>query len=132
MRSRRIDDGFAVARLLVRAGVPARAAKGVLERLFEGKTAYVAAPAVDDYAVLRRAMAAHHVRALRVALRTVDVRALRVRLGITQEEFAGRYGVDVATLRNWEQGRTKPEGPAATLLQLIDRAPDKVVELLAS
>jgi putative transcriptional regulator len=40
--------------------------------------------------------------------------------------------LDVATLRNWEQGRTTPEGPAATLLQLIDSDPDKVAELLAS
>jgi hypothetical protein len=50
----------------------------------------------------------------------------------SQEAFAWRYCLDAATVRNWEQGRTIPEGPAATLWQLIDRDPDKIVELLAS
>jgi putative transcriptional regulator len=77
-------------------------------------------------------MASHGVAARRVEARIVDVKALRARLGISQEAFAGRYCLDVATVRNWEQGRTIPEGPAAALLQLIDRDPDKVVELLAS
>jgi putative transcriptional regulator len=57
--------------------------------------------------------------------------ALRARLGISQAAFAGRYGDPV---RNWEQGqsrRTRPEGPAAVLLQVIERDPEKVVELLA-
>jgi putative transcriptional regulator len=77
-------------------------------------------------------MASQNVTARRIALREVDVKALRARLGLSQEAFAGRYGLDVATVRNWEQGRTKPEGPAATLLQLIERDPEKIVELLAS
>jgi putative transcriptional regulator len=72
-------------------------------------------------------IAVHQLRA-----RRVDVKALRARLGVSQEDFAGRYGLDVATVRNWEQGRTTPDGPAARLLQLIDRDPDKVMELLVS
>jgi DNA-binding transcriptional regulator YiaG len=131
-RSRRLPDGFEVARLLVRSGVPVRAAKKVVDQLMEGKTAYVVVPAVADYGALRRKMMAQKVKVRRIELRAVDVRVLRARLGISQEEFAGRYGLDVATIRNWEQGRTKPEGPAAALLQLIDRDPDKVIELLAS
>lgn len=131
-RSRRIDDVFEVARLLVRSGVPARTAKRAIDKLVEGKSAYVAAPTVDDYDVLRREMIVHKVRVLRMKPRAVDVKTLRARLGISQEEFAGRYGIDVATLRNWEQGRTMPAGPAAVLLQLIDRAPDKVADMLAS
>ncbi len=54
------------------------------------------------------------------------------RLGISQEAFAGRYDLDVKTRQNWEQGRTTPEGPAAILLQLIDRDPENVVELLVT
>jgi DNA-binding transcriptional regulator YiaG len=131
-RSRRLGDAFEVARLLVRSGVAPRAAKRVIEKLVDGKTAYVVAPAVDDYGMLGRRMMAQKVKALRIERRTVDVKALRARLGIGQEEFAARYGLDVATVRNWEQGRTKPEGPAAALLQLIDRDPDMIVELLAS
>lgn len=82
--------------------------------------------------VLRDGMAALGVCISPRVTRSVDVKALRARLGISQEAFAGRYGIDVATLRNWEQGRTTPDGPAATLLHLIDRDPDKIVELLAS
>jgi DNA-binding transcriptional regulator YiaG len=130
--SRRLGDAFEVVRLLVRSGVPVRAAKKTLEELAEGKTACVDAPTVADYNLLKRKMMSENVAVHRIRLRAIDVKALRARLGISQEAFAGRYGLDVATVRNWEQGRTKPEGPAAALLQLIDRDPDKVVEMLAS
>jgi DNA-binding transcriptional regulator YiaG len=130
--SRRFGDMFEVARLLVRAGLAVRAAKKVLEELAEGKTAYVEAPSVADYAGLKQRMMSQKITVHRIELRPVDVKALRMRLGVSQEAFAGRYGIDVATLRNWEQGRTTPDGPAAVLLQLIDRDPDKVMELLAS
>ena len=82
--------------------------------------------------VLGQALSVLGIHMTLFSRRTVDVKALRARLGISQEAFAGRYGIEVATLRNWEQGRTTPDGPAATLLQLIDRDPDKIVELLAS
>jgi len=130
--ARRLGDAFELARLLVRAGVPVRTAKKAIDDLAAGRTAYVEAPGVADYGRVKRAMADQGVTALRIAIRPVDVKALRARLGISQEAFAGRYGLDVATVRNWEQGRTKPEGPAAALLQLIERDPDKIVELLAS
>jgi putative transcriptional regulator len=56
----------------------------------------------------------------------VDVKALRARLGLTQEEFADRYGVPLGSLRDWEQGRGRG-GAAAVLLEVIEQAP-KVVE----
>jgi putative transcriptional regulator len=57
----------------------------------------------------------------------VDVRQIRAALGITQAEFAGRFGIDVATVRDWEQGRRRPEGPARVLLMVIKHNP-RVVE----
>lgn len=59
--------------------------------------------------------------------------AVRVRgkLGLSQSAFARTLNVSVATVRNWEQGRRYPEGPARTLLRLIDRAPDAVLHALA-
>ncbi len=123
---------FAVARLLTHEGVPVRTAKKVVDDLTAGRKAYVEASSVVDYDLLRQKMMSQNVAVHRIELRPIDVKALRSRLGISQEDFAGRYGLDVATVRNWEQGRTKPEGPAAALLQLIDRDPDKVSELLAS
>lgn len=127
-----VNDAFEVARLLVRSGVAVRTAKSAIDDLVAGKITYVEAPAVTGYDWLKRQMSKRNVATHRIELRRVDVKALRQRLGISQEAFAGRYGLDVATVRNWEQGRTIPEGPAAALLQLIDRDPDKIVELLAS
>ena len=127
-----LGDGFAVARLLVQAGVSVRLAKKTLDDLAEGKTAVVLAPKVADFETLRHRLLKHKVGTHQVKLRDVDVRALRARLGMSQEVFAGRYGLDIATVRNWEQGRTTPEGPAATLLQLIDSDPEKIAELLTS
>jgi DNA-binding transcriptional regulator YiaG len=130
--SRHRGNAFEIARLLVRAGVPVRTARKAIDELAAAKTAYVEAPSVADYSELKRKMADQNVAAQRIERRVVDVKALRARLGVSQEVFAGRYCLDVATVRNWEQGRTIPEGPAAALLQLIDRDPDKIVELLAS
>jgi DNA-binding transcriptional regulator YiaG len=127
-----LGDAFAVARLLVQAGVSVRIAKKTLEDLSAGKSAFVHAPKVASYDTLRRRLAEHKIGVYQVKLYDIDVKALRVRLGMSQEAFAGHYGLDVATVRNWEQGRTKPEGPAAALLQLIDRDPEKIASLLAS
>ena len=45
---------------------------------------------------------------------------------MTQDRFASRFGISTATLRNWEQGRRRPEGPARALLTIIDREPEAV------
>jgi DNA-binding transcriptional regulator YiaG len=127
-----LPDAFAVARLLTRAGVPVRTAKRVIEDIGARGLASCEAPSVADYSLLKRQMRSENVVLRRIASREIDVKALRARIGISQEAFAGRYGLDLATVRNWEQGRTRPDGPAAALLQLIDRDPDKIVELLAS
>lgn len=60
----------------------------------------------------------------------IDVKAIRARLSMTQEEFAGRFGFSVNTLRHWEQGVRQPEGPARAYLLVIDRAPDAVRKAL--
>lgn len=60
----------------------------------------------------------------------VDVKAIRTKLGMTQEEFAGRFGFSVNTLRHWEQGSRRPEGPTRAYLLVIDRAPEAVQKAL--
>jgi putative transcriptional regulator len=62
----------------------------------------------------------------------VDVKAIRERLGKSQAEFARMIGVSVATLRNWEQGRRRPEGPARALLKVAAVNPEVVAAALAS
>jgi putative transcriptional regulator len=52
-----------------------------------------------------------------------DVAALRRFVGLTQTRFARAMGISVHTLRNWEQGRRHPEGPAIALLRIAARHP---------
>jgi putative transcriptional regulator len=60
------------------------------------------------------------------------VRDLRRRARLTQLEFAARLGVPVETIRNWEQGKRMPRGPARALLAVFAHAPDMVFAALAS
>jgi putative transcriptional regulator len=53
-----------------------------------------------------------------------DPREIRAKLGMTQEEFAAALCISVKTLRNWEQGRRDPSGPAMRLLQLAEKNPE--------
>jgi len=60
-----------------------------------------------------------------------EVRDLRRRVRLTQLEFADRLGVPVETIRNWEQGKRSPRGPARALLAVIAHAPETVFAALA-
>lgn len=59
------------------------------------------------------------------------VRAIREATGLTQERFAQCIDVPLGTLRNWEQGRRAPEGPARALLRAIHNDPEHVLAALA-
>ncbi|MEM7522560.1 MAG: transcriptional regulator [Pseudomonadota bacterium] len=61
---------------------------------------------------------------------TVDVKAIRNRTGLTQKAFAERFAFSASAVRDWEQNRRKPEGPARTLLMVIEKRPDVVEEVL--
>jgi putative transcriptional regulator len=61
-----------------------------------------------------------------------DVAALRRFVGLTQTRFAEAMGISVHTLRNWEQGRRHPEGPAIALLRIAARHPKIIRENLES
>ena len=55
-----------------------------------------------------------------------DVKAIRAKFGLSQQRFAKTFALNLATLRDWEQERRMPHGPARTLLQIIDREPEAV------
>jgi putative transcriptional regulator len=59
-----------------------------------------------------------------------QVRALRSRLGLSQAQFAHRFGFTVDTVQQYEQGRRTPSGPASTLLRVIDADPEAVIRAL--
>lgn len=65
-----------------------------------------------------------------LALRPVDVAAIRAKTGLSQDRFAKAFQISPHTLRNWEQGRRVPEGPARALLMAIDRDPQAVMRAL--
>lgn len=64
--------------------------------------------------------------------RSPRVQIIRMALGVTQEEFTEAYGIPVATLRDWEQGRRRPDQASKTLIKLIEHMPREVREALAS
>ena len=61
-----------------------------------------------------------------------DVKRIRSRLGQSQSEFAMMIGVSVGTLRNWEQGRRIPDGPAQALLRVAAQNPSAVARALSA
>ncbi|MGY8563477.1 NadS family protein [Stenotrophomonas rhizophila] len=79
----------------------------------------------DDILKGKRAPA----RELRVS--AVQVREIRKATGLSQQKFARVIHVDVGTLRNWEQGRRDPTGPARALLHVIMKNPKETLRVLA-
>jgi len=61
----------------------------------------------------------------------IDVRKIRIHLGLSQEAFAEAYGFALSAVRDWEQGRRRPERSARILLKTVEREPDAVIRALA-
>ena len=102
----------------------------------KGKTDWGALDGLSDEEIERRALADPDTQPLtkedmKRMRRTPQVRILRIVLDLTQEEFAERFGLSLATVRDWEQGRSEPDQASKTLLKLIQRIPDEVEQALA-
>ncbi len=63
-------------------------------------------------------------------IEVMDVKAVRKKTGLSQSKFAAVFKIPVGTLRNWEQGRRQPEGPAIALLHIIDKEPETAIRAL--
>ena len=71
------------------------------------------------------------IRASRVTtFKPADIKAVRRKLRVSQSEFAHMIGINVSTLRNWEQARRVPDGPALALLRVASKNPAAVAEAL--
>ncbi len=80
---------------------------------------------------MKRHMAGRPVRGARTTeLAEPDVRAIREAAKISQAQFARLIGVNVRTLQNWEQHRTRPTGPARALLKIVASNPKSAIEAL--
>jgi putative transcriptional regulator len=69
-------------------------------------------------------------RKSRVGPPALDVAGIRAKTGLSQERFAIAFRISPHTLRNWEQGRRRPEGPARALMIAIDRDPVALLRAL--
>lgn len=123
-------DAPEAARLLVRRHLPIRTAHAALSEMADSGEAFVTVPRVEDIATLKTELAAVGVAAGRHAPAPLDVRLVRAGTKLSQSAFALRFGLDEATLRNWEQGRSEPGLAALTLLWTIHRNPDAVMASL--
>lgn len=80
--------------------------------------------------VRRLARLAHAVSGRPRSGTEIDVRAIRATTGLSQAKFAELLSIEVSTLRNWEQGRRDPTGPARALLRAIRNDPVAVIRAL--
>ena len=60
----------------------------------------------------------------------IDVKNVRSKIGMSQNEFASAFGISVSTLRHWERGDRKPQGPALVLLNVVAKEPKVVLDAL--
>lgn len=128
----RQNNAPGTAQAMAKRHLPIREAKAAAERLFDEGRAVVEIPKVESLEVLRNELAACNVEARVVPPpHRVDARGLRHRMGLSQEQFALEFGLELSTLRNWEQGRSEPDTAANAYLLMIDRDPDAVRRALA-
>ena len=66
-----------------------------------------------------------------VRIPEIDVREVRRQMGLSQNEFATKFGFPPATLRNWEQGRVRPDASTRVLLAVIAKHPESVEDVLS-
>jgi putative transcriptional regulator len=71
-----------------------------------------------------------NVRVTLVQVPEIDVREVRTKMGLSQAQFAAKFGFPPATLRNWEQGRSRPDAPTRVLLAVIAKHPEAVEDVL--
>lgn len=111
---------------MMRRHTSLRVAHTALTDMVEKGTGYILVPQVEDVAALQEELFAVGVVAKVHAPRRISARKVREHTGLSQEAFALRYGLDVSTLRNWEQERSEPDAAARTLLWTIARNPSAV------
>jgi DNA-binding transcriptional regulator YiaG len=119
-----------VVRLLKKRGLSLRKAHETLNRLANRETVAVELRA-DTPGRLVSELATLGVAAHAIEPPQSDVKHVRERLGLSQAEFALRFGLELATVQNWEQGRYRPDPAAQLALKLIDSHPELVDSVLA-
>jgi DNA-binding transcriptional regulator YiaG len=116
-------------RLLAGHGLSLRNARTVLERL-AARLPAVAELDVDRLHLVLSELKKLDVLAAVFSVPEVDVKKIREEQQLSQSEFAQLYGLELNTVKNWEQGRYEPDGPAKVLLSVINSHPSAVIDAL--
>ena len=87
-------------------------------------------PMADPLAHVKQPLSRERRGRAKVEFEPIDVHHIRAKFGATQREFARLVGISVETLRNWEEGRRRPHGPARALLRAIDADPFALARVL--
>jgi DNA-binding transcriptional regulator YiaG len=125
--------GPSAALALAKRHVSLRDAHELVTRLFDHGVAVVELPMVESVEALTRDLAACNVTVKAYAPPSeVDVKAIRETMGMSQEQFALEFGLELATVRNWEQGRSQPDTAARNFLITVARDPDAVRHALVT
>jgi putative transcriptional regulator len=83
----------------------------------------------DEVEVLKAAKRGEIQLRKRTFVQVASPAEIRNRLNLSQHDFAGMIGVSVRTVQEWEQGRSRPSGPASALLRIADQAPETFLKL---
>jgi len=110
---------------LAKRGLSLLRAKRAIEEMLETGRAVVLVPKVESTNTLADELSAAGCVVATMAQKEIDVRELRERLGLTQEQFALRYGLDLDAVRNWEHRRRIPDPAAQGYLRVIAKLPDQ-------
>jgi DNA-binding transcriptional regulator YiaG len=125
--------GPSAALALAKRHLSLRDAHAIVTRLFDHGEAVVELPMVESVDALTGDLAACNVTVKAYAPPSrVDVKTIRERMGLSQEQFALEFGLELATVRNWEQGRSEPDTAARNFLTTIARDPNAVRHALVS
>jgi putative transcriptional regulator len=116
---------------LRRRGAPTLKAKRAVEAAMERKANVLDVPTVESPHAFAEDLWRFGFGMSVVTPVTVDVRKLRERLGLTQEQFSLRFGLEQDAVRNWEYGRREPDAAAKSYTTVIERDPEAVQEALA-
>ena len=108
---------------LARRGMTMLRAKRAIEVMLADGEVVVGVPTVENLSTLAIELRKAGVKAASIVTGSIDVRALRLKLGMTQEQFARRYNLDLDALQNWEQGRRLPERAVLSYLRVIAADP---------
>ena len=115
---------------LVKRGMSMSKAKLAVEEALDTGRAVVLLPALEDPSILAEDMAATGMSVALVGSDEVDMRSVRERLGLTRDQFAVRYGLDVASVEGWEDGRVAPDRVIRSYLKVIRQMPVQASEAL--